>query len=78
MIFYGFKIFRLTLIIFTISYFIGILWYKFIKGFNDNTDFWTFYHMEEKSDWEQLIIVVYFAFTTLTTVGYGDYYAISP
>ena len=29
--------------------------------------------MEEKSSWENLTIVVYFMFTTLSTVGFGDF-----
>ena len=29
--------------------------------------------MQKKTDWQNLVIVVYFAFTTLSTVGFGDY-----
>jgi hypothetical protein len=86
-----YKILRLVIIIFTSSYFLGILWHIFVcdlqktewidndinngpvkpnfatvklkKYDPDNTD--------EPSD--VLVKVFYFALTTLSTIGYGDY-----
>jgi len=34
--------------------------------------FWTFYHLHNKSENESLLELLYFSFTTLTTVGFGD------
>ena len=35
--------------------------------------FYGVYNLSENTDFENLVIVVYFAFTTLSTVGFGDY-----
>jgi hypothetical protein len=32
-----------------------------------------FYHITENSLWAQMVIAVYFAFTSLSTVGFGDF-----
>ena len=33
----------------------------------------TFYGFSDRTDYEQTLALVYFSFTTLTTVGFGDY-----
>ena len=40
----------------------------------DEMTFYNQYSMREKTNFTQLTIVVYFAFTTLSTVGFGDYH----
>ena len=35
--------------------------------------FYNEYDLANKSDWQNLVIVVYFTFTTLSTVGFGDF-----
>ena len=86
MINYAFRVLRLVIVIFSISYFIGTLWYIFTWQIDDpksepDTNFFNSYGMRQRKqdneDIESMIIVVYFAFTTLATVGYGDYHAVN-
>src|ERR1700733_10523858 len=49
LILYCFKIFRLILILFTISYFIGVLWLKFIKDIEKEDNFYTVYNLDLKT-----------------------------
>lgn len=59
-----------------LAYFLGTLWFlvtKFTTQFPDEFTFYNVYGMAEYSDGENLIIVVYYLFTTLSTVGFGDY-----
>lgn len=72
----GFQVFRLILFILILSYFLGCLWFIMTKHTTDNEDEFTFYNnyeMEERKPMDNLIIVVYFMFTTLSTVGFGDF-----
>ena len=39
-----------------------------------HTDNW---NVMEKSEWMRMLINTYFAFTTLSTIGLGDYYPVS-
>jgi Ion channel len=63
--------------LFTISYFIGTLFYVFSNLTKDKPNFVESNFSADESDIDRLIVVIYFAFTTLTTVGYGDYHAIN-
>ena len=88
-----FKIFRLAMIIFTVSYFLGILWHIYAcdvqtpslvdeenpeRGFKADfasamlgaTDMEKYI---QEPGWDKMIRVVYFAITTLSTIGFGDY-----
>lgn len=84
----GIKIFRLVLIIFNISYFLGFFWFIFCDLFNritsernelldpvfNNTEtFYTYNSLDGNSDLRNAIIVIYYAFTSLSTVGFGDF-----
>ena len=41
---------------------------------DDNVDnFFDFHEIDDKSDSEMLIIVTYYAFTSISTVGFGDF-----
>ena len=56
----------------------GTIWFIISKNTTYSDDDFTFYNEyslqdEEKTNGEKLIIVLYFAFTTLSTVGFGDY-----
>lgn len=83
------RIFKLVLIILNISYFLGFAWfivcelsYRFNKDYlasidpetNNTETFISEYDMENTPDGRKAIIVVYYAFTSLSTVGFGDYY----
>jgi len=75
-IMYIFRVLRLIVTILILSYFLGTLWFIFSKRTTFSPDDFTFYNyygLEDRDDSENLIIVVYFAFTTLSTVGFGDY-----
>lgn len=86
---YGFKIFRLFLVAIIITYFCGCLWYLIIDSFkdqgtkNENDDwivqpsFYYKFNMADKTSFDKIILSWYYSMTTLTTVGYGDFYPIS-
>jgi len=79
-IMYIFRVIRLIIIILILSYFLGTLWLLISKMLTKNKDdpdemtFYNYYKMRDKTNFTQLTIVVYFAFTTLSTVGFGDYH----
>lgn len=75
-----FKIIRLIIIAIIITYFVGCFWYLFcdkMSVYYDGHDFINKNNLENKSAFDKLIISCYFALTTLTTVGYGDYVAVN-
>ena len=73
-----FKIFKLVIIILTLSYFIGIFWFIFCditkSEEQDGENFFDHFDIEQNSDEKNAIIVTYYAFTTLSTVGFGDFH----
>ena len=72
----GFQVFRLIVFILILSYFLGTLWFVMTKHSTHSEDEYTFYNqydMANLSEKENLSIVVYFMFTTLSTVGFGDF-----
>jgi hypothetical protein len=82
---YFFRIVRMILVIFTISYFFGTLFfiacwqiYEHYDHFDNDYNFFNKNNpnLKDKMDQEEyfdaMIAVVYFAFTTLSTVGFGD------
>ena len=51
----------------------GCIWYYLSSIEDDKVNSWIFrYKMDDKSDFDMYIMSIYFVFTTLTTVGYGD------
>jgi len=75
-IMYGFRVLKLVVTMLIFSYFLGTLWYIFSKRTTKDREAFTFYNeykLWENEDYENLIIVIYFAFTTLSTVGFGDF-----
>ena len=74
---YIFRVLRLVVFILFLSYILGALWYIATDLFTDeDPDKFTFmneYGLKEYPESKRLIIVVYFAFTTLSTVGFGDF-----
>jgi hypothetical protein len=79
-IMYWYKIFRLIIIAIIITYFLGWFWYFISDEFNSSDTNKTFvkeFNLEHRTNFRKLIVSCYFALTTLSTVGYGDYYPIS-
>jgi hypothetical protein len=78
-----FKTFRLVIIIFLISYYLGMLFYVFSDIMNDippfpgdtheMENFMTYNSMDAYSSKEKTIIMIYFSMTSLSTVGFGDF-----
>jgi hypothetical protein len=83
MISYFFKTFKLIVVIVTISYFMGMIWYIFcdltqideekLNG-TQHVGFIKEFELDKNTDGQNAVIVIYFAFTTLSTVGFGDYH----
>ena len=80
---YMFRTFRLVIFIFMISYSISIFFcivselsHEIFDGESED-NFIGHYQLEEKTVYEASITVTYFAFTSLSTVGFGDYAPIS-
>ena len=72
----GFQVIRIIAFILILAYFLGTLWYILTKHTTDSPEEYTFYNeygLYEFTDFENLWIVVYFMFTTLSTVGFGDF-----
>jgi hypothetical protein len=85
---YGLKTIHLTLIILNISYVLGLIWIIICEAIEDfylKVDFReeneafpdyfiVYFGLYEKSPVEITIIVTYFLFTSLSTVGFGDFH----
>ena len=72
---YCFKIFRLCIIAFIITYFMGCLWFTLISSAMDgSTNFYEAFAYDGLENTQQLIQSAYFSLTTLSTIGYGDQY----
>ena len=84
---YLYNVFRLILIAVILTYFIGCFWFwvslNQLEWFADPnttciTNTWyTNFGLEDRNLRCQIYTSCYFALTTLSTVGYGDYYPIS-
>lgn len=91
-----YKIFRLVILIFGSSYFLGILWHiycvdiittewvdpkdKSLGSIKPNFRTTMLFHDtpgEDVTEYDMLVRVWYFAITTLSTIGYGDYHPVS-
>ena len=68
--------FRIVLSVLILSYFLGTLWFVLTKQTTHTPDEYTFYNeygLKDLTDMENLSTVVYFIFTTLSTIGFGDF-----
>ena len=79
---YIYKIVRLIIVAIIITYFIGCFWYFFIVMYTEDNDvtkinFISYNGLDEMDNNKKLIISCYFALTTLSTVGYGDFSPVS-
>lgn len=77
---YLLKTFKLAMIILAVSYVIGMLWLILCEAHQDfssshpDPSFLEAYDMSSRTIKEQVIIAMYFTFTTLSTVGFGDFH----
>ncbi|OMJ96019.1 hypothetical protein SteCoe_395 [Stentor coeruleus] len=76
---YACKIAKQMLKMLFLTYFLACLWYYYVdyiirKRHTDN-DFVKNFNLEEDSEYKKIIKTWYYIFTTLATVGYGDFYA---
>jgi len=80
MISHFFKTFKLVVIILTVSYFMGMWWYIYCdltldeNATNQDVGFKSHFSLDLNTNGENAVIVTYYAFTTLSTVGFGDYH----
>lgn len=89
-----YKIVRLIIIIFTFSYFLGIIWHILVvdifppKDIYDTNNFYMTYLVKEMEEGRELdfddfsrisrlVKMWYFAFTTVSTIGFGDFCPVS-
>lgn len=71
-----FQLFRLIVFILFLAYLLGSMWFLLTKHLTKSPDEFTFYNeygMEDYTDFEKVSVLMYFMFTTLSTVGFGDY-----
>jgi hypothetical protein len=81
---YGLKVFKLFLMIINISYFTGIIWMIFCQNvqrelkkmdvIEPEENFFDYFGIEESSESRQVLISLYYSFTSLSTVGFGDFH----
>ena len=72
----GFQVLRIICVILFLSYYLGTIWFVMTKHTTTSETAYTFYNEYEADNHsgpENMLIVVYFMFTTLSTVGLGDY-----
>ena len=73
---YILKTTQLIFFIFCGSYFTGMIWFIFCQ-FREKVgddEFIGYFELEEKSNMEIVILMLYYSFTTLSTVGLGDFH----
>jgi hypothetical protein len=83
---YGLDILKLIIIIINVSYFTGIVWLIFLElseifekkiegNIAENTDtFIDAFELAGTTDKWHALVAMYFSFTSLSTVGFGDFY----
>ena len=78
---YVFQTVKLIVLILTVSYFIGMIWYIFCEitlkqptPQDEHQGFILEFSLNENTDLQNMIIMMYYAFTTLSTVGFGDFH----
>ena len=72
-----FQVFRLILFILLLSYFLGTIWFIVSMHTSRDSTAFTFYNeyaLGDNTNRQNLVIVMYFMFTTLSTVGFGDFH----
>jgi hypothetical protein len=82
----GYLIIRLLMMLVCLSYFVGLLWYIYVKVIEQITfdmmsdekeDIISFvqdYELEKNTNERNTVIIIYYSLTTLSSVGFGDYH----
>ena len=71
-----------TFLIITVCFIEGMAWYmvtdmvRFVTG-DGHDDYISYFELDKQTTHHNMIIQLYFALTTLSTVGFGDYYPVS-
>ena len=75
---------KLVIVLFSITYFVGVAWFIFCDLTTD--DYKNTYHDDEdhflkkfkifttSKHYHDFVMMMYFAFTTLSTIGFGDFH----
>ena len=83
---YFYKIFRIISVAVIIGYIFGCIWFYLCSIYTldcnnyinidikERGDFISTYRLLDRHDWEKLVISCYYIFTTLATVGFGDFH----
>ena len=72
----AFQVLRLIILILILSYFLGTFWFIMTMHSTDSPDEFTFYNensLAEKTNAANITIMIYYMFTTLSSVGLGDF-----
>lgn len=78
-----FKVAKLVIFMYILSYLMGMSWYIYCdlttveNPVDERPGFIETFEMKARPDWQKAIVLSYWAFTTLSTVGFGDYYPTS-
>ena len=67
---------RLIILILILSYFLGTFWFIMTMHSTNSPDQFTFYNennLAEKTNAANITIMIYYMFTTLSSVGLGDF-----
>ena len=76
---HSWDLFKELAVMFFATYFLSCLWYYYsnyiAKKMKIEKSFYTYFELTKLTPKNQFIITWYYIFTTITTVGYGDYYA---
>ena len=83
MLVYILRTMKLVFTIMCICYFMGILWFIYADRINDHLDgpsddgFIKKFKIYDKHPLVSSLVMMYYFFTTLSTIGFGDYYPVS-
>ena len=72
----AFQVLRLIILILILSYFLGTFWFIMTLHSTKYPEQFTFYNensLAEKTDAANITIMIYYMFTTLSSVGLGDF-----
>jgi Ion channel len=80
-IMYAWDLFQVLSVMIFVSYLLACIWWYW-SGFSHrrlkaSTNYINYFNLESKNQFTKLLTTLYFTFSTLMTVGYGDFHAIN-